>query len=157
MKRRLKNAFVGPRKRLIKPPSVSSSNPRIVLAFFYNFCGLAHLPSDEFSFDSRFLFSFRENTVFSIFVFTASSNLIFYRFHLIGGNFSVIDCILGNPHQNTNATEDAYKTLFVGRLDYSITEADLRKEMELSGPVKAVRPASHFLAFCHRSLIMMFS
>lgn len=44
-----------------------------------------------------------------------------------------------NPHENENATDDAYKTLFVARLDYSVTEEDLKKEMATSGPVKSVK------------------
>lgn len=36
-------------------------------------------------------------------------------------------------------TEDAYKTLFVGRISYETTEKQLRQEFEHYGPVKRVR------------------
>lgn len=47
--------------------------------------------------------------------------------------------VLGDPHNNEHATLDAYKTLFVGRLAYSTTEAQLRREFERYGPIRALR------------------
>ena len=40
-----------------------------------------------------------------------------------------------NPRTNPAATKDAYRTLFVGRLDYRITAEDLQKEFEYYGPI----------------------
>jgi U1 small nuclear ribonucleoprotein len=40
---------------------------------------------------------------------------------------------------NERATEDAYKTLFVGRLAFDVTEDDLKKEFEFYGAIKRVR------------------
>lgn len=44
-----------------------------------------------------------------------------------------------NPHEDEDATEDAFKTLFVGRLSYSVDERKLKREMERYGPVKKLR------------------
>lgn len=44
-----------------------------------------------------------------------------------------------DPHNNPKATEEAYKTLFVGRLSYTSTEESLRREFEEYGPIKTVR------------------
>eukprot|EP01130_Rhizamoeba_saxonica_P002228 TRINITY_DN12077_c0_g1_i1.p1 TRINITY_DN12077_c0_g1~~TRINITY_DN12077_c0_g1_i1.p1 ORF type:complete len:293 (-),score=75.40 TRINITY_DN12077_c0_g1_i1:160-1038(-) len=41
-------------------------------------------------------------------------------------------------HNNDSATDDPYKTLFVGRMDYDITESLLKREFEKYGPVKQV-------------------
>lgn len=53
------------------------------------------------------------------------------------------DCVddhLGDPNAaNERKTEDAYKTLFVGRISYETTEKQLRQEFEQWGPVKKVR------------------
>lgn len=46
--------------------------------------------------------------------------------------------LVGNPQENPNATEDAYKTLFITRLDYNVTEDQLKKELSNCGPVKSV-------------------
>ena len=43
------------------------------------------------------------------------------------------------PAENEDATEDAFKTLFVGRLSYSVDERKLKREMERYGPVKKLR------------------
>lgn len=40
--------------------------------------------------------------------------------------------------ENESATKDALKTLFVGRLSYSVTEEDLKNEFEYYGPVVKV-------------------
>ena len=39
------------------------------------------------------------------------------------------------PRTNASATKDAYRTLFVGRLDYRLSAADLQKEFEYYGPI----------------------
>lgn len=44
-----------------------------------------------------------------------------------------------DPHKDARATGDAYKTLFVGRLDYSVDEALLRREFEHFGPIRSLR------------------
>lgn len=44
----------------------------------------------------------------------------------------------GDPQNNDRATEDPYKTLFVGRLSYETSESKLRREFETFGPVKKV-------------------
>lgn len=46
---------------------------------------------------------------------------------------------LGDPHNNEHATSDAYKTLFIGRLAYSTTEAQVRREFERYGPIRSIR------------------
>ena len=43
-----------------------------------------------------------------------------------------------SPQELTNGTEDAYKTLFLGRLSYDTTEKKLRREFETYGPVEKV-------------------
>jgi U1 small nuclear ribonucleoprotein len=43
------------------------------------------------------------------------------------------------PHENEDATEDAFKTLFIGRLSYSVDDRKLKREMERYGPVKKLR------------------
>lgn len=40
---------------------------------------------------------------------------------------------------NSVATSDPYKTLFVGRINYDTSESKLRREFEAYGPVKKVR------------------
>lgn len=44
-----------------------------------------------------------------------------------------------NPFEDPNVTQDPYKTLFVGRLNYKTTERKLRREFEEYGPIKTVR------------------
>lgn len=44
-----------------------------------------------------------------------------------------------SPHDGETRTEDAFKTLFVGRISYDATEAQLRREFEQFGPVKKTR------------------
>jgi len=44
-----------------------------------------------------------------------------------------------NPQENSKATEDAYKTLFVGRIGFDTTEKELLGEFEHYGPVKSVK------------------
>jgi len=54
----------------------------------------------------------------------------------------LIHCSIGNPHQpppDKDVTEDAYKTLFVGRISYETTEKQLRREFERYGEIKKIR------------------
>jgi U1 small nuclear ribonucleoprotein len=44
-----------------------------------------------------------------------------------------------DPHKNPKATGDAYKTLFVSRLNYDTSESKIRREFEEYGPVKKIR------------------
>jgi len=44
-----------------------------------------------------------------------------------------------DPHENPDATGDAYKTLFVARLSYETSERKLKREFEVYGPIKRVR------------------
>jgi U1 small nuclear ribonucleoprotein len=44
-----------------------------------------------------------------------------------------------DPHKSTKATGDAYKTLFVARVNYDTSESKLKREFEEYGPVKKVR------------------
>merc|ERR1711976_189923 len=44
-----------------------------------------------------------------------------------------------NPQNNPNATSDAYKTLFVARIDKEVTESDLRNEFSKYGVVRDVK------------------
>lgn len=43
------------------------------------------------------------------------------------------------PGADGRATVDAYKTLFVGRLDYALDEAALRRDFEHFGPIRSLR------------------
>ena len=45
---------------------------------------------------------------------------------------------LYKPAEDEKLTGDAYKTLFVGRLPYEVSEPILRKEFEVYGPVKHI-------------------
>lgn len=47
--------------------------------------------------------------------------------------------LLDNPAEDEEAVGDPYKTLFVGRLPHSVTEADLRKEFGVYGALERVR------------------
>ncbi|PKU59292.1 U1 small nuclear ribonucleoprotein 70 kDa [Dendrobium catenatum] len=44
-----------------------------------------------------------------------------------------------DPHKDSNATGDPYKTLFVARLSYETTEHRIKREFEAYGPIKRVR------------------
>ena len=46
---------------------------------------------------------------------------------------------LWNPKEDPNTTSDAYKTLFVAKLNYETTETTLRNEFEIYGPIKKIR------------------
>ncbi|CAP34529.1 Protein CBR-RNP-7 [Caenorhabditis briggsae] len=41
-----------------------------------------------------------------------------------------------NPAENSRATEDPYRTLFVGRINYETSESKLRREFEAYGKIK---------------------
>ena len=43
-----------------------------------------------------------------------------------------------DPHSDPSATGDPFKTLFVARLSFEVTEAKLRREFEVYGPIKKV-------------------
>uniref|UniRef100_A0A8C5SZ68 U1 small nuclear ribonucleoprotein 70 kDa n=1 Tax=Laticauda laticaudata TaxID=8630 RepID=A0A8C5SZ68_LATLA len=43
-----------------------------------------------------------------------------------------------DPHNDPNAQGDAFKTLFVARVNYDTTESKLRREFEVYGPIKRV-------------------
>uniref|UniRef100_A0A8C3QIU2 Uncharacterized protein n=1 Tax=Cyanoderma ruficeps TaxID=181631 RepID=A0A8C3QIU2_9PASS len=43
---------------------------------------------------------------------------------------------LWDPHNDPNAQGDAFKTLFVARVNYDTTESKLRREFEVYGPIK---------------------
>lgn len=49
------------------------------------------------------------------------------------------DLALWDPHADTNATGDPFKTLFVGRINYDTSESKLRREFESYGPIKRIR------------------
>ncbi|CAG8548940.1 7491_t:CDS:2, partial [Paraglomus occultum] len=44
-----------------------------------------------------------------------------------------------DPNKDENVTGDPYKTLFVARMNYDITEKDLRREFEMYGPIENIR------------------
>jgi len=44
-----------------------------------------------------------------------------------------------DPHKDSNATGDPFKTLFVGRISYDTTEKKLKREFEVFGSIKKVR------------------
>lgn len=43
-----------------------------------------------------------------------------------------------DPHNDSDITGDPYKTMFVGRLSYEVTESKLVREFEVYGPIKKV-------------------
>ncbi|KAM9393700.1 U1 small nuclear ribonucleoprotein 70 kDa [Pholidichthys leucotaenia] len=45
---------------------------------------------------------------------------------------------LWDPHNDQNAQGDAFKTLFVARVNYDTTESKLRREFEVYGPIKRI-------------------
>lgn len=45
-------------------------------------------------------------------------------------------CFPDDPKQDPNATGDPYRTLFISRLSYEATEADLKKEFDMYGPIE---------------------
>ena len=49
-----------------------------------------------------------------------------------------------DPANDPQVRGDAFKTLFVGRLNYDTKESDLEREFGRFGPIERVRPCSHF-------------
>lgn len=45
---------------------------------------------------------------------------------------------LWDPHNLRNATSDAFKTLFVARINYDTSESKLRREFEVWGPIRKI-------------------
>lgn len=45
---------------------------------------------------------------------------------------------LWDPHNDPNAQGDAFKTLFVARVNYDTTESKLRREFEVYGPIRRI-------------------
>ncbi|XP_065220570.1 U1 small nuclear ribonucleoprotein 70 kDa-like [Planococcus citri] len=45
---------------------------------------------------------------------------------------------LWNPHNLRDATTDAFKTLFVARINYDTSESKLRREFEVYGPIRKI-------------------
>ncbi|KAI8459744.1 hypothetical protein BY996DRAFT_4575578 [Phakopsora pachyrhizi] len=41
-----------------------------------------------------------------------------------------------DPKQDSNATGDPYRTLFISRLSYEATESDLKREFDMYGPIE---------------------
>jgi len=48
------------------------------------------------------------------------------------------DIALWDPHNNPMSTGDAFKTLFVARINYDTSESKLRREFEVYGPIKKI-------------------
>ncbi|GET56956.1 U1 small nuclear ribonucleoprotein 70 kDa isoform X1 [Rhizophagus irregularis DAOM 181602=DAOM 197198] len=44
-----------------------------------------------------------------------------------------------DPNKDENVTGDPFKTLFVARMSFDITEKDLRREFEMYGPIENIR------------------
>uniref|UniRef100_A0A914WUT9 U1 small nuclear ribonucleoprotein 70 kDa n=1 Tax=Plectus sambesii TaxID=2011161 RepID=A0A914WUT9_9BILA len=42
------------------------------------------------------------------------------------------------PAENTSATSDPYKTMFIGRINFETTESKLRREFETYGPIRKI-------------------
>jgi U1 small nuclear ribonucleoprotein 70kDa len=52
---------------------------------------------------------------------------------------SPVDPQTDNPAEDEEIVGDPYKTLFVARLPYELTESDLRREFEMYGPLERIR------------------
>lgn len=52
-----------------------------------------------------------------------------------------------NPAEDPQARGDPFKTLFVSRLSYDVTEADLEREFGRFGPIERVRPGNSEIFF----------
>ncbi|XP_064634247.1 U1 small nuclear ribonucleoprotein 70 kDa-like [Lineus longissimus] len=52
------------------------------------------------------------------------------------------DLALWDPSNNPQATSDAFKTLFVARINYDTSESKLRREFEVYGPIKTIKIAT---------------
>jgi U1 small nuclear ribonucleoprotein len=46
---------------------------------------------------------------------------------------------LVDPSKDPEAQGDPFTTLFLSRLDYSVTEKDLQREFEMYGPIARIR------------------
>ena len=46
---------------------------------------------------------------------------------------------LGNPNENSKATENAFNTLFVGRISLDVTKPQLKREFEKYGAIRSIR------------------
>eukprot|EP00058_Branchiostoma_floridae_P011974 XP_002597462.1 hypothetical protein BRAFLDRAFT_58913 [Branchiostoma floridae] len=44
-----------------------------------------------------------------------------------------------DPANDANASGDAYKTLFVARINYDTSESKLRREFEVYGPIRSIK------------------
>ncbi|KAJ9064810.1 hypothetical protein DSO57_1026387 [Entomophthora muscae] len=44
-----------------------------------------------------------------------------------------------NPNEDPEISGDPFKTLIIARLNYAVTESELKRELELYGPIKRVR------------------
>ncbi|XP_056608915.1 U1 small nuclear ribonucleoprotein 70 kDa [Triplophysa dalaica] len=49
-----------------------------------------------------------------------------------------VELKIWDPHNDPNAQGDAFKTLFVARINYDTTESKLRREFEVYGPIKRI-------------------
>lgn len=49
---------------------------------------------------------------------------------------------LWDPHSNSEATTDPFKTLFVARINFYSSESKLRREFETYGPIKQIKMIS---------------
>ncbi|KAK0418766.1 hypothetical protein QR680_013763 [Steinernema hermaphroditum] len=67
---------------------------------------------------------------------------------------------LWNANENSNATTDPYRTLFVGRISYETTESKLRREFEVYGKISKIvmvqdkegKPRGYaFIEYSHKS------
>lgn len=52
--------------------------------------------------------------------------------------YPIVATCVGSPNDNSGATRDAFRTIFVGRLSYETTEEHLRHEFEPFGPVDSI-------------------
>lgn len=57
----------------------------------------------------------------------------------VRGTFADLLPVTDDPQEDEEACGDPYKTLFVGRLPYVLTESDLRREFEMYGPLERIR------------------
>lgn len=47
-------------------------------------------------------------------------------------------CLIDKPEEDPEAVGDPYKTLFISRLSYQVTEEDLRREFAMYGPIERI-------------------
>lgn len=53
-----------------------------------------------------------------------------------------------DPHGNAEQNSDAYKTLFVTRINYDTSESKLRREFETYGPIRKVCDSVSMFVVC---------